>query len=123
MALARQGGKDLGRVFVKQGFLAAMHDPVSPVLAQPCAIGWDAKERQVDLVISRPLTGKELLSKMKGWVTVDVREAERVISAHGRLKLLDDRVLVVECEDPEDLAALQEELVKSFGNQADLEPI
>jgi len=30
---------------------AAMHDPVSPVLVEPCRIGWQARRRTVDLVI------------------------------------------------------------------------
>ena len=100
-----------------------MHDPVSPVLLEPCQIGWRAKRRRVDLVIQRPLSGPELLARMKGWVTVDVAQADRVISAHGRLKLLDDRELVVECEDEERLAALDRALEDAFGDQIDLERI
>ena len=44
---------------------AAMHDPVRPVLKQPAVIGWEAKQRQVDLVIERSFQGEELLSRMK----------------------------------------------------------
>jgi len=100
-----------------------MHDPVSPVLVAPARIGWDAKERIVELVIERPLTGPELLARMKGWVTVDVKELNQVISTYGRLKLLDDRELVVEFENQDQLQALQAALEKDFGDQVHLEPM
>lgn len=100
---------------------AAMHDPVSPVLAAPARIGWDAKRRRVDLVIERPLKGPELLGRMKGWVTVDVELANQVFARHGRLKLLDERELVVECEDQAALEALERDLRDSFGDQVNLE--
>jgi PP-loop superfamily ATP-utilizing enzyme len=100
---------------------AAMHDPVSPVLLEPCNIGWEARERQVDLTLQRPLKGAELVSRMKGWVTVDVEEANRIMAAHGRLKLLDERELVVECEDRSAMEELQAGLAQAFGDQMDLE--
>lgn len=100
---------------------AAMHDPVSPVLLKPSLIGWDAKQRQVNLVMERPLKGPELLARMKGWVTVDVERAGQIFARHGRLKLLDDRELVVECEGPEQMLALEQELDQAFGNQVSLE--
>lgn len=100
---------------------AAMHDPVSPVLVEPCRIGWQARRRRVDLVIERPLRGAELLARMKGWVTTDVGRVAEVFGRHGRLKLLDDRELVVECEGEEAFAALAAELSSQFGDQVDLE--
>lgn len=100
---------------------AAMHDPVSPVLLDPCIIGWEARERQVDLTIQRALNGEEMISRMKGWVTVDVAQANRILAAHGKLKLLDERELVVECEDRAALEALQAEMAQAFGDQMDLE--
>ena len=100
---------------------AAMHDPVSPILLSPCRISWEARQREVELVIERPLSGPELVARMKGWVTVDVQEASRILGSHGRLKLLDDRVLVVECEDEKELEELEEELSRNFGDQMDLE--
>ncbi len=100
---------------------AAMHDLVSPVLTQPVRIGWEAKERIVDLEIERPLRGAELLSRMKGWVTVDVKRLNQVISQYGRLKLLDERRLVVECEGSQDLALLQKEIARNFGEEVVLE--
>lgn len=100
---------------------AAMLDPVSPVLVQPCRIGWEAKKRQVDLEIERPLKGSELLARMKGWVTVDVAKANEIFAKHGRIKLLDDRELVVECEGPSQLVDLEAELAAAFGGQVTLE--
>ncbi|MCB2190690.1 MAG: hypothetical protein KQI62_03950 [Deltaproteobacteria bacterium] len=100
---------------------AAMLDPVSPVLTQPCRIGWEAKKRQVDLEIERPLKGAELLARMKGWVTVDVSKAIEIFAKHGRLKLLDERELVVECEGPGELVDLETELAEAFGDQVTLE--
>ncbi len=100
---------------------AAMHDPVSPVLLEPCKIGWEAKDRKVDLTIQRPLKGPELVSRMKGWVTLDVEKANRIFAAHGKLKLLDERELVVECEDRPAMEALAAELAKAFGDQVDLD--
>ncbi|MCF8034408.1 MAG: hypothetical protein K9K66_18425 [Desulfarculaceae bacterium] len=100
---------------------AAMLDPVSPVLVEPCRIGWEAQKRQVDLVIERPLKGAELLLRMKGWVTVDVAQANEIFAKHGRLKLLDERELVVECEGPEQLVDLERELAEAFGDQVNLE--
>jgi hypothetical protein len=100
---------------------AAMHDPVSPVLVRPAGIGWDAKQRVVELVIERPLKGPELLARMKGWVTVDVDRANQIFARHGRLKLLDERELVVECEDQQTLAALKQELAAAFGDQVNLD--
>ena len=100
---------------------AAMHDPVSPVLVEPARIGWDAKQRDVDLTIERSFNGVELLRRMKGWVTVNVEQAINIITKYGRLKLLDDRILVIEFENKKDYTALQDELAREFDDQADLE--
>jgi hypothetical protein len=75
---------------------AAVHDPVRPVAKKPATIGWEAKQRQVDLVIERSFKGDELLSRMKGWVTADVSRVTEIIRQHGKLKILDDYDLVVE---------------------------
>jgi len=100
---------------------AAVFDPVSPVLIRPAVIGWQAQRRQVDLTIERGFKGPELLARMKGWVTTEVGEVERVISARGRIKLLDDRELVVECEAEADFEALVQDLAQAFGDQVSLE--
>ena len=39
---------------------------------KPAIIGWEAKQRQVDLTIERPFKGDELLKHMKDWATADV---------------------------------------------------
>jgi len=100
---------------------AAVHDPVSPVLLRPALIGWQAKLRQVDLTIERSLTGGELLARMKGWVTSDVGEVARVLEKKGRLKFLDEKDLVIECENGADFETLMTEVAQSFGDQVSLE--
>lgn len=101
---------------------AAMHDPVSPIVVKPAIVGWDAKEREVELQIERAFTGDELVKRMKGWVTADPSRVIEVIGQFGRLKVLDDRDLVVELEDEKDFEKLQGELLEQFGNEVDLEP-
>lgn len=100
---------------------AAAHDPVSPILLRPALIGWQAKLRRVDLTIERSLSGPELLARMKGWVTGDVAAVARLLEKGGRLKLLDDKELVIECQDGADFEALAAEVAQSFGDQVSLE--
>jgi len=102
---------------------AAMHDPVTPVLVKPALIGWDAKKRDVDLTIERAFKGDELVLRMQGWVTVDVKKVIEIVKRYGFLKVLDERDLVVEMETEKDLEALNRELLKNFGDQLDLETI
>ncbi len=102
---------------------AAMHDPVTPIVVQPAVIGWEAKKRKVELQIERAFTGEELVRRMKGWVTVDPKKAIEVVERYGRLKVLDDRELVVEVETMEDFRRLQEALLASFGNEMEAELI
>jgi hypothetical protein len=98
-----------------------MHDPVRPVLKGPSIIGWEAKFRRIDLVIERSLKGEELLSRMKGWFTVDVGKVIEIIRQHGKLKLLDDCDLVVETESEREMTFLAEKLAESFGEEMTLE--
>ena len=102
---------------------AAMHDPVSPVVAQPAMIGWDAKYRKVDLTIERTFSGEELLNRMKGWVTTDPKEVIAAVKEHGRLKVLDDRELVVETETDDDFQRLEQTLQTRFGTEVHLEVV
>ena len=102
---------------------AAMHDPVTPVVVKPAVIGWDAKERQVDLTIERSFKGDELVMRMKGWVTSDVKKVIAVVKKYGFLKVLDDRDLVVEFDAKEDLEKLEKDLLDNFQGQVNLEPI
>ena len=100
---------------------AAMHDPVTPILLQPAVIGWEAKKRRVGTQIERSFNGDELLRRMKGWITVDPKEVIEVVNQYGRLKVLDDRDLVVEAEKAEDLQKLQKAVVESFRGEVDVE--
>ena len=100
---------------------AAVHDPISPVIVQPAVIGWEAKQRQIDLTIERAFKGDELLRRMKGWITVDPSKVIEVINQFGRLKILDDKELVVEMEDRERFDNLTKKLSAVFGNQIDVE--
>lgn len=100
---------------------AAMHDPVRPVQKEPARIGWAAKLRDVSLDIERGFKGDELLRRMKGWITVDPDEAIEAVNRRGRLRVLDDRDLVVECRSAADFEALQSELRERFGGEVDLE--
>ncbi len=102
---------------------AAMHDPVTPMLVQPALIGWEAKQRRVDLHIERAFNGEELVRRMKGWVTVDPYQVIEVVKPYGRLKVLDDRELVIEFEKGKDLEDLQKALKENFGNEVDAELI
>jgi hypothetical protein len=102
---------------------AAMHDPVTPVIARPALIGWDAKVREVELQIERGFNGEELVRRMKGWVTVAPEEVIDVIKEHGRLRVLDERDLVVEVETMEDYEKLSQALQDTFGGEVNLEII
>ena len=102
---------------------AAVHDPVRPVLKQPAVLGWEAKQRQVDLVIERPFQGDELLQRMKGWFTVDVYAAIEIIQQHGKFRVLDGCDLVVETRSPSEMEDLSKKLLEAFGQEAWLEPI
>ncbi len=100
---------------------AAMHDPVTPVIDQPAFIGWEAKGRKVDLKIERAFSGEELLRRMKGWITLDPTEVITAVNRFGRLKVLDDRNLVVECETLEAFEDLRKHLKDAFGQEIDVE--
>jgi hypothetical protein len=102
---------------------AAMHDPVTPVVVRPALIGWEAKKREIDLTIERSFNGEELVRRMKGWVTVDASKVIEVVNRFGRLKILDDRELVVEMETQGDFERLQKALGETFGQEMDLDLI
>ena len=100
---------------------AAVHDPVSPVLVKPAIIGWQAKQRQVDLTIERGLKGPELLARMKGWVTTDVARVQEVISAKAVIKVFDESELVAEFESSGDFEETVAAVEAEFGDQVSLE--
>ena len=100
---------------------AAMHDPVTPTLVLPAVVGWEAKRRKVELTIVRPFSGEELLRRMKGWVTTDPKEVIEVVKPFGRLKVLDEKELVVEFEEQRSFDAAQAALAETFKGEVDLE--
>ena len=102
---------------------AAMHDPVTPILVRPALIGWEAKQREVGLHIERAFNGEELVRRMKGWVTVDPLRVIEAVKPYGRLKVLDDRELVIEFERLEDYEKLTKALQETFRGEVDLERI
>ena len=102
---------------------AAMHDPVTPMVLQPAIIGWEAKKRRVGTQIERSFNGEELLHRMKGWITVDPRKVVEVVNRYGRLKVLDEKELVVEFEKMEDFQNLERALAEAFKGEVDAETI
>ena len=102
---------------------AAMHDPVTPTIVKPAVISWDAKERDVELTIERAFKGDELVMRMKGWVTVEVKKVVEIVNRYGYLKVLDERDLVVDVETEEDYDKLNKELEKEFKDQLNLERV
>ncbi len=102
---------------------AAMHDPVTPMVVQPALVGWEAKKRRVDLTIERAFSGEELVRRMKGWVTTDPVQVADIVKKHAKLKVLDDRELVLEMERPEDFEELSLALSDAFGSEVDIELI
>ena len=100
---------------------AAMHDPVTPVIVRPALVGWDAKKRKVDLTLERAFKGDELVMRMKGWVTADVKKVVEIVKEHGFLKIMDDRDLVVETETEKDHESLVEDLKRVFGDEVNLD--
>jgi len=100
---------------------AAMHDPVTPIVAQPALVGWEAKRRRVDLTIERSFNGEELVKRMKGWVTTDPVKVIEVVRKYGKLKVLDDRELVIEADTEDSMSNLNRELADVFGGEVDVE--
>ncbi len=99
-----------------------MHDPVTPIVLQPAIIGWEAKKRTVGTQIERAFSGDELVQRMKGWITVDPKKVIEAVSQFGRLKVLDERELVVEVEKKEDIERLQKKVQEVFKGEVDIEP-
>jgi hypothetical protein len=60
---------------------------------------------------------------MKGWITVDPRKVVEVVNRYGRLKVLDEKELVVEFEKTEDIQKLQQALQETFGGEVDVEAL
>jgi hypothetical protein len=116
-----QGGKMLrAKLWFR---CAAMHDPVTHMVAQPALVGWEAKKRRVDLTIERAFTGEELVKRMKGWVTTDPYKVIEIVKQYGKLKVLDDRELVIEIEKEDNFKGLANALLETFGAEVDIEMV
>jgi hypothetical protein len=100
---------------------AAMGDAVSPVLIQPAVIGWEGKNRRIDLTIERSFKGEELLSRMKGWVTVEPKEIITMIKPEGFLKVFDQGQLIVETDSFEWMERINQRIKDHFGGRVSLE--
>jgi len=98
------------------------HDPVSPVLRSPAEIGWDAWFRTIDLVTPKPLKGRELLMRTRGWWTVEPSDVAVVVETHGRLVVGERGELMVELSDQETAESLSSALSERFGSQVLLSP-
>jgi hypothetical protein len=102
---------------------AALHDPVSPVIVRPAILGWEGKERSIELTIPKTFTGEELVGHMQGWFTVDVRKAIVVIQQFGNLKIKDSHELIVEIQDDLTYDRLTAALTENFQDQLSLEKL
>lgn len=100
---------------------AGAFNPVSPVIHRPAVIGWEAKQGILDFAIERAFTGEELVLRMKGWVTADVKRVVELVKKHGYLKVLDEHDLVVETETNHAFESLKQDLKREMGDHLDLE--
>jgi len=98
------------------------YDPVSPVLAAPAQIGWEAWFRTIDLVTPRRLKGRELLERTRGWWTVEPDDVAEGVAPDGRLVVGEKGELFVELPDSAAAKSLQNALEERFGKQVLLAP-
>lgn len=99
------------------------YNPVTPVIFKPAVIGWKAKDKRIDFSIERAFNGEELIRRMKGWVTADVKKVIEITNRHGHLKVLDEQDLVVETETENDFENLKSDLTDNFREHVELERI
>ena len=100
---------------------AAMHDPVCPKLLSQCLITWEAKFRDVQVVIERKFKGDELVRRMKGWVTVEPEKVIEIVNKYGKFKINDNGELFVEINNDENFEKLKKELKEKFSEEIVLE--
>ena len=100
---------------------AAMHDPVCPKILSPCLITWEAKYRDVQVVIERKFKGDELVRRMKGWITVDPEEVIDIVNKYGKFKINENGELFVELNDENSFKLLDRELKQNFNDEVILE--
>jgi hypothetical protein len=102
---------------------AGAFNPVTPVIHRPAVIGWKAKDKDIDFAIERAFTGEELVLRMKGWVTADVKKIVETVRKYGFLKILDEHDLVVELETRDAFESLERDLMQKFSDHIELEAI
>jgi hypothetical protein len=102
---------------------AGAFNPVTPFIFKPAVIGWKAKDKQIDFAIERAFNGEELVRRMKGWVTADVKKVIEIVKRHGYLKVLDEQDLVVETETEDDFENLRNYLLENLQGHVDLEKV
>ncbi len=102
---------------------AAMHDPVCPKILSPCLITWEAKFRDVQVVIERKFKGDELVRRMKGWVTVDPEKVIEIVNRYGKFKINEKGELFIELPDEISYKSLQSALQEIFSEEVILEKI
>ena len=100
---------------------AAVFDPVCPKLLSPCAITWEAKYRDISLVIERPMKGEELVKRMKGWVTVDPYKVIEIVNKYGKFTINENGELFVNIFEDENFDILKKILTDNFKDQISLE--
>jgi hypothetical protein len=59
----------------------------------------------------------------KGRDTVDPRKVIEVVNRYGRLKVLDEKELVIEVEKMEEFQKLERALAETFKGEVDAEPM
>jgi hypothetical protein len=102
---------------------AGAFNPVTPFIFKPAVIGWKAKDKHIDFAIERAFNGEELVRRMKGWVTADVKKVIEIVKRHGYLKVLDEQDLVVETETEDDFENLRNDLLENLQGHVDLERV
>ena len=109
-----------GRIWFR---CAGAFNPVTPVIIKPAIIGWKTPQGRdpMNFAIERAFNGEELLRRMKGWVTADVRLVITIVNRHGRLKILDEQDLFVETETEEDFEHLKRDLLDGLREHVALE--
>ncbi len=100
---------------------AVVFDPVCPKILTPCAITWEAKYRDIDLVIERKLKGNELVMRMKGWITVEPSKVIEIVEKYGRFKINNLGELYVELNNGSNYEDFKKELEKHFNDQVTVE--
>ncbi len=102
---------------------AAMHDPVCPKQVSPAIITWEAKNRDIQLVIERGFKGHELVKRMRGWVTVEPLKVLEIVERYGKFIVDDAGELYVEISDEENFQIMKESLYNEFGDEILLEKL